>query len=500
MKRDASADARFAGTSGRLLLFLLAVTACLLAFRLWHICADFPNYHFYSQERARFTDEGFYTGAAIHYFTLGRAYIPGGWNPGVFMPVWPLLAGLLFHFTGVSVAAARSLAVVCTWLGVLLAYAVARQYRSQTFAILTTFLIAANALGFFYGRLALLEPAQVMFLLLTIYLAGKVRSRNYALAAAIGIVFVIATLTKTSTPFLLPAALYPIWAKNRETPRSSAWKLLAVALGTVLLLLGGAKLIWLYHYSADSRVILYMRPLWQLENSPSRLLRFFYRGTWIDPVLFPLALAGLIAAIWKLRFLWRDTLFITAFLWAAGYAAFIVYHYDGPPRYFVTLIVPTIWLALIFAEWLWHHQRRIGIAVTVCIAISVAWNIASIGNYLLHPRYTLLDASLKIKQTIAAQKKAQPGSNELLIGRGADEISLLSSGLPAIDSDGAMPLAEKLDVYHPGWFMTWTSDPPLRTAIVAKNRRMVERAAFPGLDPYRHAGIILYQLFPKNSQ
>ena len=35
--------------------------------------------------------------------------------------------------------------------------------------------MAASALGFFYGRLAILEPAFVMFLLLAIYLAGKVR-------------------------------------------------------------------------------------------------------------------------------------------------------------------------------------------------------------------------------------------------------------------------------------------------------------------------------------
>ena len=71
-------------------LALLVLTICLLALRLWHIRADFTDFHFYSQERARFTDEGFYTSAALHYFTLGRAYVPGGWNPGVLMPVWPL--------------------------------------------------------------------------------------------------------------------------------------------------------------------------------------------------------------------------------------------------------------------------------------------------------------------------------------------------------------------------------------------------------------------------
>ncbi len=481
---------------------LLAVTAILLVLRLWHIRADFTASNFYSQDGARYSDEGFYTGAAIHYFTLGHAYIPGGWNPGVFMPVWPFMVGLLFHFTGVSVAAARSLAVVCTWLSVLLAYAVARQYRSRNFACWTAFLAAANALGFFFGRLALLEPAFVLFLLLTIYLAGRLRPGNYALAVAVGIAFTVTSLTKTTGAFVLPAVLYPIWANNRTCDRArrfAAWKLIVTVMVTVVILLGCAKLIWFHYYQADAKIILGMAPVWQLEHSPGRLLRFFFRGTWIDPVLFPLAVVSFAGAIFWLRFFWRDTLFVTAFLWEAGYAAFIVFHYDGPPRYFVTMIVPTIWLALIFAEWLWRQHRRAGVAVAACIAISVVWNIASIGNYLIHPRYTLLDASRSIRRVILAQQKMHPGSNTLLIGRNADEVSLLSNGLQAIDSDGAMPLAQKLDVYHPGWFMNWSDYPPLRTATVAENRRMIERANYPGLNPYNGGGIVLYQLFPKTN-
>ena len=253
-------------------LTLLVLTICLLGLRLWHIRADFPDFHFYSQERARFTDEGFYTSAALHYFTLGRAYVPGSWNPGVFMPMWPLLAGLVFHFTGITVVAARSLAVVCTWIGVLLAYAVARQYRSQTSACLAAFLMSASALGFFYGRLAILEPSFVMFLLLTIYLAGKVHSGSYAMAAVVGLVFVAATLTKSTAPFLLPAVLYPIWATNRAN-RVVAWRMLAVSLAVILLLLGFAKLVWMLHYAPDATIILGLRPWWQLEHSPLRLLR-----------------------------------------------------------------------------------------------------------------------------------------------------------------------------------------------------------------------------------
>ncbi len=476
---------------------LLLLTICLLALRFWHLSADFPAFHFYDQDGARFTDEGFYTGAALQHFTLGHAYIPGGWNPGVFMPVWPLLVGLLFHFTGISVVAARALAVGCVCLSVLLAYAIARQYQSKTFACLTAFLISANALGFFFGRLALLEPAFGMFLLLAIYLAGKVRPGSYSLAVLVGVVFVAAMLTKTTGPFVLPAVLYPIWANNRQH-RPAAWKLLAATLATVVLLMAFAKLIWMSHFSADAKIILGMSPLWQFENSPSRLLRFFFRGTWIDPVLFPLALAAFVAAVVRLRFLWRNTLFMIAFLWETGYAAFIVYHYDGPPRYFVTMIVPTLWLALIFLQWIWSANRQVAAVATVCVAASVVWNVASIGDYLMHPRYTLVDASLKITRLIVTEHVSGSASNELLIGRGADEVSLLSGGLPAMDSDGAMPLAQKLDVYHPDWFMHWTNHPSARLTAAMSERTLVQRACFPGLDPFNGAGIVLFRVFPRH--
>jgi len=471
---------------------LLTLVIVLLGLRLWHIQSDFPSYHFYSQDGAKFRDEGFYTNAALRFFTTGQVYIPGGWNPGVFMPVWPLMVGAIFHFTGISVTAARFLAVMCTWMSVLLAYAVARQYRSRMFASIAALLLAANALGFFFTRLAILEPAFVMFLLLAIYLAGKVKPGNYALAIFVGIIFTVLTLIKTTGPFVLPAILYPIWARNREH-QSDAWKLLAVTTGVIFIFLGYEKFIWSHHYLTDLQVILGISPLWKIEHSLPRLLRFFFRGTWVDPVLFPIALLGSIAATFRLRFLWRDTLFVTAFLWEAGYAAFIVFHYDGPPRYFFVLIIPTIWLALIFMEWLWQERRPVALSLTACIAISLVWNLSYIANYLVHPRYTLLDASLGIKHVIATE----PASSKLLIGRGADEISLLSGGLQTMDSDGAMPLAEKISVYHPGWLMQWIPDTPQRMISVETKTRVVERARFPVFDPTEHATLALYQLLPE---
>lgn len=473
---------------------LLALAVGLLALRLVHLRADFPAYHLYSQEGAQFTDEGFYTSAALSHYTLGHSYVPGGWNPGVFMPVWPLLVGLLFRLTGISAVAARSLAVFCTWGSALLVYGVARRYRPASFAAVATFLFAANALGFFYSRLAILEPAFVLFLLLAIYLAGKVDAGGYGMAVAVGIVFTAMTLTKTTGPFVLPAVLYPIWANNRDN-RPSAWKLVSTTAATAIVLLGCVKMFWAHHYPDDARIILGMNPLWQVENSPSRLLRFFLRGTWVDPVLFPLALAAFLAAAVRLRQLWRDTLFTTAFLWETGYAAFIVFHYDGPPRYFVALIAPTIWMACIFIEWLWARQKQAAAFLGICVAVSVVWNLTFIGIYLVHPRYTMVEAARRIGRAVA-QNDNSP-YRPLLIGRGADEFSLLGGGFPTLDSDGAMPLAEKLDVYRPGWFVSWSGDVPLRMATVAGKRKLVLRERFPIQASGRHTELKLYELLPR---
>lgn len=488
---------RLAGERWVLLALGLA-TVLLLVARLWHIRADFSDFSFYSQDGARFTDEGFYTSAALNHYIFGHAYMPGGWNPGVFMPVWPMMTGLVFALTGVSLAAARSLSVLCCWASVALVYAVSRQYRGVLFAAIAASLAAANALGFLFGRLALLEPALTAYLLLALYLAGRVRRGGYGLAVLAGVVFAIAALTKTTAMFVLPAILYPVWANNRED-RAAAWKLTGTALGTAVLLLEAAKVFWFSRFPADAAIILGMAPLWQIEQAPMRLVRFLFRGTWIDPILFPLALVAFGAAVVRVRSLWRDTLFVVAFLWETGYAAFIVYHVDGPPRYFAAMIAPTLWLAMLLTAWALREKPHLGAALAILVAASAVWNAGVIVDYLAHPHYRMRNASLAIKQTVVHSATVPP-YKPLLIGRGADEISLLSDGFPAMDSDGTMPLARKLDVYRPGWFMDSTDGPGLRTATVAEARTMSQAADFSGLNPFTGGGIRLFRLAPKTQR
>src|SRR5271165_6914362 len=76
-----------------------------------HLRADFPNHSPWLVDWAKYTDEGWYGNAAIRAHLFGRWYLAGDFNPGAAAPVWPFLEWILFFATGVSVQAARGLAV-----------------------------------------------------------------------------------------------------------------------------------------------------------------------------------------------------------------------------------------------------------------------------------------------------------------------------------------------------------------------------------------------------
>ncbi|HEX4020527.1 MAG TPA: glycosyltransferase family 39 protein [Acidobacteriaceae bacterium] len=485
----------FATTAQRkkYVFLLLLLTVGMLGLRLWHLKADFPSGSIWIQDSAKYTDEGWYTNAALNHIIFGHWYLPGDWSPAVAMPVWPWMIGVLFHFTGISIVAARVLEVVCSWLSVLMAYLVVRQYRSAYLGVIVAFLIACNTLGFFFNRLAILEAPVVLFMLLAVYVAGYVKRDSYFLAFLVGIAFCVLTLTKATGPFLLPAVLYPIWAKNRKNP-SAAWRLLAIAFTTAIVILQIEKHFVLQNHLADYGAFFGpIHPGCLIAHAFPKFVRFLLRATWIDPVLYPIALLAFFMALFRFRFLWKDTLFVTAFLWEIGYAAFIIFHLDGPPRYFVVLIVPTVVLALLFTEAVLKQSRAAGMVLSALILASVAWNIGYTVHFMLRPQYTLLNASYGVRREI----RSHPNWSPLLMGHGADQISLMAGGMPTVDTDGAMSFKEKLKTYHPGWYMFWGEDQPGRVEVLNSEDTIVTVTRFPALDFPGKQTLVLYQIAPR---
>src|SRR3974390_1273958 len=117
------------------------------AFAVFHainLSADFPNHSPWYHDWAKYTDEGWYGNAAIRAHLFGNWYVPGDFNPAPAVRVWPFLEWVLFFFTGITVEAARGLAVAFFFANLLLSYALLRSRGPRWMALLALTLIVTN--------------------------------------------------------------------------------------------------------------------------------------------------------------------------------------------------------------------------------------------------------------------------------------------------------------------------------------------------------------------
>src|SRR5271169_3651318 len=87
---------------------LWAIVGALSILKFFYLKADFPNDSMWMIDQAKFTDEGWWCGAAVRHALTGHWYVAGDYNPAAALPVWPLLVSAVSHFTGVSLVAARA--------------------------------------------------------------------------------------------------------------------------------------------------------------------------------------------------------------------------------------------------------------------------------------------------------------------------------------------------------------------------------------------------------
>ena len=269
----------------------VAFVAALLGMHFLHPGADFPNFSPW-MDYAKYTDEGWYGSAAVASFVRGNWYVAGDFNPAVALPVWPFLEWVLFHFTGVSLVAARLLAVSIFAGNLTLTYALVRSQAPRWAAFLAMVLVASNAFLFCFSRLAILEPPVVFLLLLAWLLAlrppAKAGWMRVATLIAIGLLLCGMVLTKTTALFLFPSVFYLVWFMRRTHFRSAG-----LACGIVALS-GGLPWLAYYgfavrpHYLQDFRYLFTVNVYTQPTSATGWLMAFWYalHGTfWIDPYL-----------------------------------------------------------------------------------------------------------------------------------------------------------------------------------------------------------------------
>src|ERR1700730_7419416 len=213
---------------------LLLAATIFLALHAVHLNADFPN-HSPWMDWAKYTDEGWYGDGAIRHFQRGHWHVPGDFNPAAALPVWPLLEAVLFRFTGVNLAAARALTVAIFACILFTASLLLRRWQrlssgkkaeTSLAPAIAVLLLAVSPFCYVFTRMAILEPLLILLTLLALLTASyttspeqgtalplRTRIRLTLPALALGLLFPLMVLTKTTAIFLLPAILWLAWAR-----------------------------------------------------------------------------------------------------------------------------------------------------------------------------------------------------------------------------------------------------------------------------------------------
>lgn len=478
---------------GRIAVWSAIVLLCLL--RFWHLRADFPDFSPWLSDQAKFTDEGWWAQGAILHHLTGHWVLPGDYNPAVATPMWPLLVSVLFHWTGVSLLAARGLSVslsIATLPLVFLLVQRCTSQRKELAATLAVLLLAASPFAFVFSRLAILESPLIFQFCLLLLTASRISSNRWRELAILTILATTLVLTKTTAALLLPAVFWLVWSHR---PTSFAHVVRTVC----ALFLIPASVFALYR-AAIVRLGLgaEFRTFYQENGMPdidwrqtwSALTALAHHGFWIDRVLYPAALFVLLLALLQFRGLWKNPLFAAAWITVGAQAAFIFSRQDdSAPRYFLPLLLPVVLIVVLGLDAL---PRKRFIAPLASLLLIAGFDAYATLSFAAHPTFAMADAAQSIQQHVLTE----PDHSSRLLGVSGAEVSLMT-GLPSLnDAFGSEDLAARAARLNPGWLLVWTGvGPEERAQLASFNMELID--SYRVFDNADRNNLLLYRLTPR---
>lgn len=479
---------------------------CLFALiHAFHLTADFPNHTPWFHDWAKYTDEGWYGNAAVRAHLFGNWYVPEDFNPAVALPVWPFLEWVLFFVTGVSIGAARALAITCFFATLGLSYLLLRRRARPWVRMLALTLIVTSPFIYCFSRLAILEPLLTALTLAALNLAVGLAetSKRMRTSVAIGAIFALMMLTKTTAIFLLPAIGWAM-AMSLRRPIGRIAGCLTAAGATALALYGAwLTLVVRAGLFADFKYLFLINdykkphdPWWILSS----FWWSFHGGLWVDHILIPLAGVMVVGALagWRTRWgrqLVLDPIFGASVLAVGGFILFMTVQNHPQPRYFA---VVAVFCMLIVALAVGQLCQQIGVvqqigrgalAVAVlAIVLNATWTL----SYAVHPEYSFIEAA----RNLARYVEQHPNGRPLLVATSGDQITLMAHVQSLDDDFGTVPLHEKIEHYQPGWFATWNDLDPGALADLHTHYSVEQVAVFPALDDPERQRLVLFKLHP----
>lgn len=512
-------------------LLLICIFAVLHGLNLR---ADFPKDPHWYVDGAMYTDEGWWASAAIHAHLTGHWHSSLDYNPAPAVPAWPFLVWVLFFFTGVSIEAARALAVAFFFANMVLSYLLLRHRGPPWMALLALSLMVTSPFLYAFSRLAILEPMLMTLTLAALNLAVRLpRFRHpVRVSIVIGLLFAFMMLTKTSAVCLLPALGWSMLLPLRTNRKLAVRCALGATVSSVFIYGLWMTLVVCAGAFGDFRNFFYVNefsPPMDFHRSLDFLRGVFSTARGADHILIPLSAAVFLAAAWAWRSAWARRVLLDpvfgASIWAiVGYLLFMVYHYYSPPRYFA---VVAVFCFLVVAQGAGsllgdtapaqetdskrfsfrpatsfsarpHLIRLLGWAVIALAVLATGVNGAKVIGDVTHPEYSFVNAYHQLTQFI----DDHPDGKRLLASTSGDEITLFTN-LPAICAPTSYPPcnslpdpASGLADDQPGWYAEWNAMDRTTLEVIHTHFSLEQVASFRAFDDPERDVLVLFKLHP----
>jgi hypothetical protein len=195
-------------------------------------------------------------------------------------------------------------------------------------------------------------------------------------------------------------------------------------------------------------------------------------------------------------------------LWIGGYFAFLAYHNNLQPRYYLVIAVPVTAFVAIAIDAFRQPVTRSGapalasgtwvqvvsglLATAVVLAIVIPDALQQI-DYLRNPTYGFEAAAQSIKRIVLADKDHP----HLILSISGSDLTLMT-GLPSICDDfGTDDLDVRVKKYRPGWYVAWNDVEDDKADAITPLYTMNRVAAYPAMDDPDRNLLIVYRLDPK---
>ena len=312
-------------------------------------------------------------------------------------------------------------------------------------------------------------------------------------------------LTKTTAVFLLPAIAWMLWASSEYRWRPFLRTCLpAGAIGAALWSAYYALLVR-PRYLEDYRYLFSANGYTGItrENALKVLADTFRDGMWMGKLIFPAALLTALLSLVFFRRFFTNPLVPTLLLWAGGYGAFLAYHNNLQPRYYLVIAVPLTVLVPVVAEKAWESLRlpsgytavSIAMAATAFLVLFLT-DAAKTFHYIVHREYTFSRAALSVRNAVLADHT----HSRLVLSISGSDLSLMT-GLPSICDDfGTMTLENRIKTYRPGWYATWNEVDDDKMDALSPLFHLQRAGEFPAFDDPERNLLILYRLDPPSSE